>query len=184
MAEAVQTLDASDGELLLHTDVAGRAAKLGHRLTVAMKSWQAAVSWSGDQPSAVRLTAEVDSFQVLSAEGGLTPLSGPEKALVRSNALKCLASQRYPQIYFQTTEIISTDDGYRLDGLLDIHGQARQQVVDVRIDDLDGSWRLDCESVVRQTEYGVKPFSMLMGSMKVADDVAVSLTVTVAKGAT
>jgi len=35
---------------------------------------------------------------------------------------------------------------------------------------------MSAESSVRQTDYGVKPYSMLMGSVRVADDVTVSFT--------
>lgn len=185
MAEQVQTLDASDGELLLYTGVAGPAAKMGHRLTIAMTAWRAEITWSGRQPAGVRLTVEVDSLQVRSGDGGLTPLSGPEKALVRSNALKCLDCQRYPRISFAATDITATDDGYRLDGRLDIHGQTHPHTVDVAVAvaDIDGARRLRVESTVRQTGYGVKPFSLLMGSLKVADDVTVSFTAAVADDA-
>ena len=36
MTARAWTLDASDGQLLVHTGVTGRAAKMGHRLTIAM----------------------------------------------------------------------------------------------------------------------------------------------------
>lgn len=186
MTERVETLAASDGELLLHTGVTGRAARMGHRLTIAMTAWRAEVSFAGDRPTGVRLTVEVDSLQVRSGEGGLTPLSGPEKALVRSNALKCLAAQRYPQIRFAATDITATADGYRLAGQLDIHGQVHPHTVDVVVDPVDdaddtGGRRLRVlQSTVRQTDYGVTPFSQLMGSLKVADDVTVSFSATLA----
>lgn len=175
VTEVVSTLDASDGELLLHTGVAGRAAKMGHRLTVTMQSWRAAVTWSGGAPVAVRVSVEVDSFQVLRGAGGLTPLSAPEKMLVRSNALNCLNARRHPRVHFQTTGVTVAGSGYRLDGLLDIGGQTHPHVVDVRVD----GRRLHAQSAVRQTEFGIKPFSMLMGSMKVADEVTVSLTASI-----
>jgi hypothetical protein len=44
------------------------------------------------------------------------------------------------------------------------------------VEDLDDVWRMSCDSRVLQSEFGVKPFSMFIGSMKVADDVAVSFT--------
>ena len=56
------TLDASDGELLIRTGVAGRAARMGHRLTVAMRRWQAAVAWGGAEPVSAELTVVVDVF--------------------------------------------------------------------------------------------------------------------------
>ncbi len=46
----------------------------------------------------------------------------------------------------------------------------------MRTDDLDDTWRLSTQTVVRQSEFGVKPYSQLLGSLKVADDVSVSFT--------
>jgi len=175
------TLDASNGELLVKTGVTGRAAKMGHRLTIAMNSWQATVSWAGSEPAALELVVEVDSLEVLRGEGGVKPLSGPEKALARSNALKSLDADRFPQIRFRADDVEKTGDGYRLTGTLEIHGKSHKRVIDLRVEDLGESWRLSCDADVRQTEFGVKPYSLLMGSMKVVDDVTVSCTVVRAK---
>jgi polyisoprenoid-binding protein YceI len=170
----LENLDASDGELLVGTGVTGRAAKMGHRLTIRMDSWHAAVHWRGDEPASAELTVDVDSLQVLKGEGGVTPLSGPERALARTNALKVLDAGRFPQIRFVADAIEATNDGYRLGGTLQIHGASRKRVIDVQVADLGDSWQLSAQAVVRQTEFGIKPYSMLMGAMKVADDVTVS----------
>jgi polyisoprenoid-binding protein YceI len=168
--------DGSDGHLLVHTGVTGRAAKMGHRLTIAMSSWRATVKWADGEPAGVELTVEVDSLQVLRGEGGVTPLSGPEKALARSNALKVLGADRFPQIYFETSDIQKASDGYRLTGALQIHGVTRERVIELFVDDRGDSWQLSCQADVRQTEFCLKPYSMLMGSMKVADTVTVSFS--------
>lgn len=149
---------------------------MGHRLTIAMTQWQARVEWDGDEPVAAQLTVDVNSLEVLKGEGGVKGLSGPEKALVRSNALSSLDARRYPEICFSADTIEKTATGYRLTGTLDIHGQTRKRVIDLETADLGDSWRLSGEATVRQSDFGVKPYSMLMGSMKVADEVAVSFT--------
>ena len=174
-------LDGSHGELLIHTGVAGRAAQMGHRLTIAMRSWQATTQWNSDEPVSAELTVDAGSLEVVRGEGGLTPLSGPEKILVRSNALRSLGAGRFPRITFAAKTIEKTDDGYRLTGALTIHGKTRAQIVEVRTDDLDGSWWLSSETTVRQSEFGIKPYSQLLGSLKVADDVTVSFTAECAK---
>jgi polyisoprenoid-binding protein YceI len=35
---------------------------------------------------------------------------------------------------------------------------------------------MSAESTVRQSDYGIKPYSLLMGSVQVVDDVTVSFT--------
>lgn len=175
------SLTASDGELLIRTGVAGRAARMGHNLTIAVTRWEATVAWSGGEPVTAELIVDIDSFEVLRGEGGVKGLSGPEKAMVKSNALKSLGANRYPEIRFAADAVNQTADGYRLTGKLHIRGKSRKHVIDLRAEDLGDSWRMSAESSLRQTDYGVKPYSLLMGSMKVADEVSVSFTAVHAK---
>ncbi|WP_082973508.1 YceI family protein [Mycobacterium sp. E2327] len=175
------TLTASDGELLVRTGVAGRAARMGHRLTIAMTRWEATVAWASGEPVTAELTVDVDSFEVLRGEGGVKGLSGPEKAVVRSNALKSLGASRYPEIRFNADTIEKSGDGYRLTGKLHIRGQSRKHVIDLRTEDLGDRWRMTVKSRVRQTDYGVKPYSLLMGSVRVDDEVTVSFSAVHAK---
>ncbi|WP_094289634.1 YceI family protein [Mycobacterium lehmannii] len=172
------TMDHHDGRLGVRTGVEGRAAKMGHRLTIAVNTWHATVAWSDGEPSEVTLAVDVDSLEVLSGEGGVTPLTGPEKALARSNALKVLNAKRFPRIEYETSDIEKTGDGYRLTGTLQINGKTRDQVVDVTVQEADDMWRMSCETTVRHSDFGLKPYSMLMGSMKVADAVIVAFTAT------
>jgi polyisoprenoid-binding protein YceI len=134
------------------------------------------VRWSKSTPVSAQLSVDVDSLEVLRGEGGLTPLSGPEKILVRSNALRQLGAAGYPQIRFDANSIEHNQDGYRLAGKLQIHGETRPHVVDLRTEDLGGRWRLKAQTVVRQSDFGVKPYSLVMGSVKVADEVTISFT--------
>jgi polyisoprenoid-binding protein YceI len=175
------SLDGSDGDLLIRTGVGGPAAAMGHRLTLAMRQWRVTVQWDADEPVGANLVVEVGSLQVVRGEGGVTPLSGPEKILVRSNALRSLAATRYPRITFEANAIDKTDDGYRLTGTLTIHATSREQVVDVCTEDQRANWWLSSETTIRQSDFGIKPYSQLLGSLKVADDVVVSLTAKRAK---
>ena len=169
------TLDESDGELHIITGTAGPAAKMGHRLTIAMQAWRATVQWQGKTPSAVELAVSVDSLQVLSGEGGVTPLTPPERAVARGNALKSLDAKKFPEIRFNSDRISITSGGYRLEGTLEIHGKSRPQTVEVTAG--EGGSRFATEVTLRQSDFGVKPYSLMMGALKVADEVTVRCTV-------
>ncbi|MFN3003976.1 YceI family protein [Mycolicibacterium wolinskyi] len=170
------TLDASDGELLLHTGVTGTAARMGHRLTIAMRSWQATVQWSGDDPVEVAVTVDLESLDVIRGEGGVTPLSGAEKKLVRANATKSLRTGKFPHARFRSAAIERDTDVIRLIGTLELNGRAGEQTVDIRVEDDGGSWRISGAAVVAHTDFGIKRYSMMMGAMKVADEVEVTFT--------
>ena len=154
---------------------------MGHRLTLAMRQWHATTQWDADEPVAAELTVEVGSLAVIRGEGGVTPLTGPEKILVRSNASRSLNVKKYPRITFTTNDIEKTDIGYRLTGSLTIHDTSRSQVVDLRVDDQGANWWLSSETTIRQSDFGIKPYSQLLGSLRVADDVIVAFTAKRAK---
>ena len=175
------SLGPSSGQLLIRTGVAGPAAKTGHRLTIAMQSWQATVDWKGTTPVRVDLTVDVDSLEVLKGEGGVTPLTGPEKGIVRLNALKSLDAKKFPHIRYTAGEVSEIPDGYRLSGAVEIHGKSRPVSVDVAVEDRGEVWAVTAQTVVTQTDFGVKPYSLLMGAVKVADQVAIDFSATQAK---
>lgn len=181
MDTSSRTLDPSMGELLVDTKAAGPAARLGHDLTIVLEEWIAEVSWAEGRPVAVSVVVQSASLSVLRGHGGVKSLSGAEKALVRSNALRALDVKRHPTIEYRSDEIVTTDAGYRLVGSLAIHGKIRPRAIDLEVTDLGDTWRLTCDSVVRQSEFGVTPYSLMMGSLRVADDVTVSFTATLPK---
>jgi polyisoprenoid-binding protein YceI len=172
----VRSVESSDGELLIRTGVAGPAAAVGHRLTIAIRVWRVTTHWKSDQPVCAELSVDVGSLAVLRGEGGVTPLSGPEKIVVRRNALSSLDAKKHPRIMFSANTIEKTGGGYRLSGELTISGTTRPQVVEVYTDDQGDHWRLSSESVITQSDFGVKPYSQLLGAVKVTDDVTVSFT--------
>ena len=161
------TLTDDDGELLLHTGTAGRAARTGHKLTIAMKKWTAQVSVDDGRPVAVTLT-------VLKGEGGIAPWTGAEPGIARGNALKSLEVKKYPTITYVSSGVTRDGDVYTVDGDLTVHGVTRPHPITVR---QDGD-RFTCESTVTQTDYKIKPFSLMMGTVKVADDVRLTISAT------
>lgn len=173
MTDTTWSLDPSSGELDILTGVAGPAAKMGHRLTIVLRSWQAGAQWRGGRPVSAELTAELDSLEVVRGEGGVTPLTGPEKSVARMNALKSLDAKKFPRVLFSADQIEATDDGYRLTGTLEIHGKSRPQTVDLAIEDRGDQWSMSARVPLTQSAFGLKPFSLMMGTLKVADEVTV-----------
>ncbi len=184
MTDRVWRLDQSDGELCVRTGVTGRAASMGHRLTIAMQSWEATVRWSDDEPVAAEVIVDVDSLRVMRGEGGVKGLSEPEKTLARSNALKALGAGEFPRISFRADRIEKTSHGYQLTGTLEIRGKTQERAIDLDVEDDGTFWRLSCEADVRQTDFGVKPYSMFLGAMKVVDTVQVSFSAKASKNST
>ncbi len=178
MNDTSWSLDPGCGELDILTGVAGPAAKMGHRLTIVLRSWQANVQWRGPKAVAAELTVDLDSLEVVRGEGGVTPLTGPERSVARLNALKSLNAKKYPQVRFTAEDITETDDGYRLVGSVEIHGTSQPQTVDLTIADRGQEWGLSTRIPLTQSAFGIKPFSLMMGTLKVADEVTLEFSAT------
>ncbi|MCE5289386.1 MAG: YceI family protein [Nocardiaceae bacterium] len=175
-------LSESDGELLVHTGVASRAARMGHRLALTMTAWRATVALTDGEPSTADLRIDIGSLEVLRSEGGVKALSGHEVKIIRRNALKSLGVKRFPHIRFRADDIARTGEGvYRAAGTLEIHGKHRDRAVEFRIADIGDSWRLSGHAEVRQTDFGINPFSLLGGALKVEDAVTITVDVRRAK---
>ncbi|MFW0791115.1 YceI family protein [Gordonia sp. CPCC 205333] len=165
------TVGPHNGELILRTGVAGPAAKAGHRLTISFESWSGSTTLIGGAPSTVMLSIVVDSLTVLRGEGGVTPLTGAEKVVARSNALKTLQAKKFREIAYVGDSVEPIDGGYLVSGQLAICGRTVDQSIGIDASQADAIWSLSAASVIRHSDVGLKPFSLMMGTLKVADEV-------------
>ena len=79
---------------------------------------------------------------------------------------------------FAADQVAKTADGYRLTGTLEIHGTPRPQTVEVRVADSGDALALSARVQVTQSDFGVKPYSLMMGALKVADEVTIDFSAT------
>jgi polyisoprenoid-binding protein YceI len=166
------TLGPEDGSLTVRTGKTGPAAKAGHELLIEVGAWEATID-AGDDPAATSMTLTADSrtLHVLEGKGGVGPLGGDEKAAIRQSIDDDVL--KGGTIAFRSTSVTPQDDGgLYVAGELDLLGTTRPVDFVLTAGD-DG--RLHAAATVRQTAWGIKPFSILFGTMKVADDVRVEL---------
>jgi polyisoprenoid-binding protein YceI len=165
----------ADGVLQVRTGVAGSAAALGHDLVLVVDDWELGVRMRRGVPASIALTAELASLRVESGSGGIKPLTAADRDTIRRNALGALHAREHPQVTFQSSAIRDTADGLHVEGTLTIHGSAQPLVVDVAIERGDGRVRAHCEVHLRQADFGVKPYSAMLGQLRVADEVRVEI---------
>jgi polyisoprenoid-binding protein YceI len=159
--EGNHTIGPSNGSLKVKTGKEGAAAKMGHNLTLAVKNWEATIE-GGDSPS-IKLTADPSSIEVESGEGGAKPLGDKDKKDIKKTIdNKVLGSQ---QISFTSSEVSDS----QAKGDLSIAGSSSQVSVPLNVsgDKISGSIQLN------QKDFGIKPFSTMMGALKVTDQVTV-----------
>lgn len=169
-------LGPDDGDLLLHTTCEGPAARLGHELTLIVRNWAATLEL-GDTPEATALTATVDltSLVVKDSRGGAKSMTDTDRRDIERNAQKSLATARHPEAAFAVSGTTGSWTEGEVTGDLTLHGRTEPVTFQV-IAAADG-FRLGGE--LRQTVFGIGPYSAMMGALRLGDSVLVEVTVTI-----
>ncbi len=163
------------GTLTLHTGVEGRAARLGHGLTLLVRDWSAEVDLEGARPAQVRLRAALPSLEVAAGEGGVKPLSDKDRATILGNASGALRTDAHPYVLFVSRSVMPAEGGYALEGDLTIAGVSRPHDLHVQVVEAGPRLQLVARTSVLQTEHGVTPYSAMAGTLKLRDRVDVRL---------
>jgi polyisoprenoid-binding protein YceI len=164
-------LGPDDGTLSVRTRRTGAAAKAGHNLLFHVTSWEATLEVGPDaEASRVELSADGGSLQVREGSGGLQTL-GPDdmRSIEKTVDDEVLKRQR---IVFRSTQVRHNGAGLQVEGELTLSGATRPLTFDVSVGD-DGT--LTADAVVKQTDYGMKPYSTLFGALKVVDEVSIAV---------
>ena len=164
------TLGPDDGTLTVRTGKGGAAAKAGHNLVIEVGRWQATLT-----PAAVELTADARSLRVVSGSGGISPLGVQERdGIAQTIDEEVLQGGT---ITYRSSTVTAREGGYDVEGELELLGVTRPLAFSLT---LDGD-RLTGTAQVRQTDFEIKPYSALFGTLKVADVVEVSIDATLPK---
>ena len=168
MPPGKHALGPENGTLTLMTARQGAASKAGHDLVIEVTSWGAVLDV--DESISMSLTADAASLRVREGTGGVTSLGDEEKAgieqTIRDEVLKDTT------IEFRSTEVTESPDGsVKVDGELELAGRTHPISFELQAleDGLRGS------ATVKQSEWGMKPYSILFGTLKVADEVQVAI---------
>jgi polyisoprenoid-binding protein YceI len=165
-------LEPPDARLTIRTSRTGAVARAGHDLLIEVQSWGATVQIAPDPAQSVfELTGDSRSFKVLEGTGGIKPLSDDD----RGSIVKTINDEvlKGAPITFRSTAVRPDGDGrFHVTGDLELANGISLIAFDVTISD-DG--RLAGGATIKQTEWGIKPYSALFGTLKVADEVRVEV---------
>jgi len=167
------SLGPAGGVLSIRTTRQGAASKAGHDLRIEVGSWEAEVRLA-DTPeqSAMTLAVDSDSLRVIEGTGGIKSLTESDKEDIHKTIHKDVL--KGSAIEFRSTEIRGAPGGagWSVAGQLDLNGKQAPLTFDLALAD-DG--RVTGSAVVKQTDFGMKPYSALFGALKVADEVTVAI---------
>jgi polyisoprenoid-binding protein YceI len=168
IAPGSYTLGPQNGRLIVKTYREGLAKKVGHDLIIEVGQWSANVT-VGDDPSSTTVTAsaQVGSLNPVEGVGGVKPLSDGDKGDIKKNITQKILTS--PEISFKSSSVKVAENSATVSGDLTIMG--RSQPVDVQLSESGGKIRGNFAVV--QSNWGIKPFSAMMGALKVMDRVEV-----------
>ncbi len=156
----------------------GVAAKMGHDLVLEVTRWSGKADIVAESPagSSVQLTMDPTSLEIIDAKGGIKPLGEKDHADIKKNINdKVLLTSRNPEVTFQSTEVSGTAPNIKVKGNLTLVGKSQPVTLDVRVDESSG--RASGKTTLQQSSFGIKPFSALLGALKVKDSVDIQFDI-------
>jgi polyisoprenoid-binding protein YceI len=170
LMKGTHSIGPDDGTVTLNTYRAGAGAKIGHDLVLEAKRWNGKADIDPDNPAAsnVQVTVDAGSLVVIDGVGGLKALSdGDRSDIVNNIQEKVLNTKKYPEISFESTQVEGAVPNLTVHGNLTIVGNTRPVTLALTI---DGN-AVVAKTTIVQSEFGIKPFSAMLGALKVRDAV-------------
>ncbi len=158
-------LGPDNASLHVETGRSGAAAKAGHDLIIDVESWDATLE-VGDR-SSLALNADPTSLKVREGKGGMQALKDDDKEDIHKTIDKDVLKKK--SITFQSTSVEQAGDGLKVSGDLEMGGKTNPVTFDLT----DSGGTLTGSAAVKQSDWGIKPYSALFGALKVNDEVKV-----------
>lgn len=168
-------LEASTARCIVLTYKEGLLSAVAHDLKLEVTRFSIDID---DALQSVVATFEAGSVRVACAvKDGIdatSTLSEKDKRDIQDNIAKdVLEVRKYQHIRFNSTKVDREGDGFRVKGRLEIKGKSRELSCLVR--SIGPDWV--CEVTLHQPDFGIKPFSAMLGAMKIKPDVDVRVSV-------
>jgi hypothetical protein len=167
-------LGPDDGTLSVHTKRSGAAAMAGHNLLIHVTKWDATLELGGEG-TRVELNADGGSLKVIDGSGGVQALQDEDKENIEQTIDEEVLERR--PVTFRSNEVKPAADaaGLHVAGDLTLLDATRPMTFYLAITAEGG---LRAAAVVKQTDWGMKPYTGLFGALKVVDEVEVELEAT------
>ena len=157
----------SSATLQVRTAREGAYARAGHDLVIEVTRWEATLDVAGDDIT-LSLTADSTSLEPRWGLNGLNSLTDQNRDDIRKSiATKILKGA---PISFRSTRVREADGGLRVRGDLTIGPATREFTFVLR---MSSSSRIDVSAQLMQSNWDIKPFSAMLGTLKVRDTLEV-----------
>ena len=167
------SLNGNSGKVSAYTFKSGLLSKLAHDLLIDVTDFKVNVDVpeGGFASGSLGLEIQANSLKVDCAmkNGERQPDTLKEKDIAdieADMAKKVLHPDKYPTAKFSSKSIQEKGDSYHVSGDLSLHGVTKS--VDFDIDTSGGG--LKGRFTIIQTDYKIKPFKAMMGTLKIKDE--------------
>jgi YceI-like protein len=159
-----------NARLTVSTKRTGAASKAGHDLRIEVGSWSATLDPDADP--ALTLTADSRSLRVLEGTGGIQALDDDDRAGI-SQTIDEEVLKGTP-IEFKSTRVESDRGGntVEVEGELDLFGSTHPVTFKLNV---GFNGKMAGSAHVKQSDWGLTPYTALFGTLKVDDDVEVEI---------
>lgn len=160
----VPTFDAEAVDCRISVFVDGMAASFGHDAILQVTN----LSLDVGEDDGIVADFDPGSLKVVDDVS-----SDSNRKEIEKNAEKTLEPRKYSKIQFRSVSVKRDGDRARIDGDLTLHGVTNEITVDARSD----GQRWHAKIVLDQREYGIKPFSAMLGALKIKPNVEVNISI-------
>lgn len=154
------------------TQKEGLLSAIAHDLSIEVTEFSIEVT-----DSSVSMRCNPNSLRVQHAMKDGQPidvLSAKDRQEIQWNILKdVLETNKYPEITFASSEVTRNAEGSVVKGTLTLHGVTKELQAQVRT---DSGWHI-AEIAIHQPDFGIKPYTAMLGTLKVRADVRVRVAV-------
>lgn len=168
------TFNSRNATCRVFTQKEGVLSAIAHDLEIDVTTFVVEINGS-----CIGVRVDANSLRVLHAlKGGVVTdaLSDMDKREIQQNLVKdVLHAERFPVIGFVSKVISENDAGLQITGDLELHGTIKEVEVEVR----KSEGKYIVELPIHQPDFGMKPYTAMLGTLKVKADVMVRLSVPV-----
>ena len=160
---------APDSRFDVVTGKAGLFGAFGHKHRIRATEFDGTIVYDPDNAfrSSIEIVLETAGLVVVPQGADEKDAPKVERAMRES----VLPPEEYPTIEFGSRLVTAIDDGVQVVGDLTIAERARPVAVDVTIAQRGDTLTATGTFSVKQTDFGIKPYSAAGGTIKVADEV-------------
>jgi polyisoprenoid-binding protein YceI len=182
-AESLEARPA-DGRIVVHAYKAGLFSGFAHDHHFEVTEWRAVVNLPGGEPGGASVQVV---FSAASLRDRQPSLSEGDRRKVEGQAAgpDVLDAVHHPRVEFRSERLDVAPDARpgghvrgTLHGKLTVRGRTVDTDVPFEAERASGSWQIRGKARLKQSAFGIKPFSGFGGTVKVKDDLDVEIAFT------